>query len=208
MTQSSNTILTLSTLSGAAAHALLYRHGEWDLEAHRLVISYILILVGAIALQNSNVLDDLGVLAPPHWAVKVVGCHILGIYTSILLYRGFLHRLSKFPGPFFFFLRSCLIFMLLLCRLRGFSCIGMLRNFTSGMGIMCALVWNLPILSSTQSQEYQINLFNKGPTELSISDPSAVKAIYSAQSKVSKCPPDDKRQAKPLPPKASLGPGL
>ena len=101
MTQSSNTILTLSTLSGAAAHALLYCHGEWDLEAHRLVISYILILIGAIALQNSNVLDDLGVLAPPHWAVKVVGCHILGIYASILLYRGFLHRLSNFPGPRF-----------------------------------------------------------------------------------------------------------
>lgn len=40
-------------------------------------------------------------LVPPHWAAKVVGCHILGIYISILLYRGFLHRLSNFAGPFF-----------------------------------------------------------------------------------------------------------
>ena len=40
-------------------------------------------------------------LVPPHWTAKVVGCHILGIYISILLYRGFLHRLSNFPGPFF-----------------------------------------------------------------------------------------------------------
>lgn len=101
MTQSFNTILALAALTGATAHATLYRHGEWDLEAHRVVISYILVLAGAITLQNSNVLDNLGVLAPPHWAVKVVGCHILGIYISMLLYRGLFHRLSKFPGPTF-----------------------------------------------------------------------------------------------------------
>lgn len=42
MTQSPNTILTLSTLSGATAHALLYRHGEWkgplDLEGEANLI--------------------------------------------------------------------------------------------------------------------------------------------------------------------------
>lgn len=38
-------------------------------------------------------------VVPPHWAVKVVGCHILGIYISILLYRGLFHRLLRFPGP-------------------------------------------------------------------------------------------------------------
>ena len=33
-------------------------------------------------------------------AVKSVGCHILAIYGSMLIYRAFFHRLRKFPGPF------------------------------------------------------------------------------------------------------------
>lgn len=187
MTQSFNSIQALAALTGATAHATLFRHGEWDLEAHRMVISYILTFAGAISLQNSKVLDDFGVYAPPHWAVNVVGCHILGIYISILLYRGLFHRLSKFPGPAFAKFSNFYVTFLSARRFKLHKEVEELHK-RYGDYVRIGIYSFILSLTRLKSQEYQVNILNKGPTELSISDPSAVESIYSANSKTSKGP--------------------
>lgn len=95
---SPNATTILASISGIATHVLFYRHGEWDIKAPQLVISYLVLLLVAIVLERMELYGpDAGV--PHHWAVKVVGHHVLGIYGSMLFYRAFLHRLSQFPGP-------------------------------------------------------------------------------------------------------------
>lgn len=87
----------LALASGVTTHLLLYRHGEWDLQAPKIVISYAALLFAALTVEHMNVLE---IAAPRQWAVGMLGCHILGVYGSILIYRAFFHRLSQFPGPF------------------------------------------------------------------------------------------------------------
>ncbi|KAL2809999.1 cytochrome P450 [Aspergillus granulosus] len=93
-------LLNLAGASGVCAHLFVYRLGEWDVKSPRLFVGYALLTMMAFYLERTAVLDNLGVAIRPHWALKVVGCHILGIYLSMLCYRAFWHRLSSFPGPF------------------------------------------------------------------------------------------------------------
>ncbi|KAL2837526.1 cytochrome P450 [Aspergillus pseudodeflectus] len=85
--------LTLSGASGICIHLFLFRIGEWDLKAPLIVMVYALAFVLAISLDRFNTLPGIS-------PIKLLGCHVLGIYSSILFYRAFWHRLSGFPGPF------------------------------------------------------------------------------------------------------------
>ncbi|KAL5337622.1 cytochrome P450 [Aspergillus crustosus] len=78
----------------------------------------------------------------------------------MLFYRAFWHRLSSFPGPFWARLTNLYVTALSAKRLRLYEEIQKLHQ---------------------QYGDY-------GPTELSIADPQAVKALYSSQAKVSKGP--------------------
>ncbi|KAJ5356144.1 Cytochrome P450 [Penicillium concentricum] len=160
--KSPSVILPLAGFSGLTAQLLFYRHGEWDLTAPRLVVSYIFLFLGATLLERYQK-DELPIGAPSHLAAKVVGCHILGIYASMLFYRAFLHRLSRFPGPF-------------LARLSNFHV-----TFLSAR--------KLQLYEETEKLHEQYGDYVRlGPTELSITDPRAVKAIYSSSAKVTKGP--------------------
>ncbi|OQE44781.1 hypothetical protein PENCOP_c002G03928 [Penicillium coprophilum] len=159
---SSSAILALAGLSGLTTHVLFYRHGEWDLKAPRLMISYILLFLGVTFLERYKK-NDLALDAPSHLAAKLVGCHILGIYSSMLFYRAFLHRLSRFPGPF-------------LARLSNFY-------------VTALSARKLHLYEETEKlHELYGDYVRLGPTELSIADPRAVQAIYSSTAKVSKGP--------------------
>lgn len=99
MANLATTVPAFAVFSGITAHLLLYRHGEWDVNAPKLVIIYIVILLVAVTLDR--VANNAGVeLAQRPFAAKTVGYHLLGIYGSMTFYRIFLHRLSRFPGPF------------------------------------------------------------------------------------------------------------
>ncbi|OQE04404.1 hypothetical protein PENVUL_c033G10168 [Penicillium vulpinum] len=159
---SPSAILALAGFSGLTAHVFLYRHGEWDLKAPRLVIAYILLFLGATFLER-NMKNELPLDVPSHLAAKLVGCHILGIYTSMLFYRAFLHRLSRFPGPF-------------LARLSNFYVTALSARKLH------------PFEETEKLHKRHGDYVRLGPNELSITDPRAVKAIYSASAKVSKGP--------------------
>ncbi|OOQ81932.1 hypothetical protein PEBR_41014 [Penicillium brasilianum] len=87
-------------ISGVASHLLLYRHGEWDVKSLGVAQTYGLLILILCVIERIPVLDRLEIVTPTNWAFKSLGYHILGIYLSILLYRGFWHRLSGFPGPY------------------------------------------------------------------------------------------------------------
>jgi hypothetical protein len=87
--------------AGITAHQFALRHGEWDLWTNRLVVSFALLHITGIAVllrlpdNNTMTLRD---------AARIVGTLglllVSGILSSLLVYRGFFHRLNRFPGPF------------------------------------------------------------------------------------------------------------
>ncbi|KAL3462033.1 cytochrome P450 monooxygenase [Aspergillus heterothallicus] len=161
---SQNAFLVLAGITGVTTHVALYRHGEWDVAAPKVATAYILLLLGAVATDlltqaPMNVQRD-GV----HFsALKAVLWHIVGIYGSMLVYRGAFHRLSEFPGPF-------------LARLSNFYVTGLSAR-------------RLHLYEEIEKLHKQYGDYVRlGPTELSITDPKAVQALYSGQSKVSKGP--------------------
>lgn len=85
-------------LLGIILHTTLLRHGEWDIYTTKLLLTSILIY----ALLYYGVSRFLG--ETPWQAFKVTSfiwsMGVAGIYSSMLVYRGVLHRLGKFPGPF------------------------------------------------------------------------------------------------------------
>ncbi|PLB48736.1 cytochrome P450 monooxygenase [Aspergillus steynii IBT 23096] len=92
---------------------------------------------------------------------SIVLCHVAGIYLSMLVYRAFYHPLAKFPGPF-------------LARLSNFY-------------VTALSAKKLQLYNEVQKLHEQYgDIVRIAPTELSIIDPKAVKALHGAGSKAGK----------------------
>ncbi|KAJ5813757.1 uncharacterized protein N7503_000507 [Penicillium pulvis] len=153
----------IAGLTGVSIHALLYRHGEWDTKAPAVVINYAIISAILISVEYLGILEKSDIPTTPNWSLRLVAYHLLGVYSSMAFYRGALHRLNKFPGPF-------------LARLSNFYV-----TFLSAK--------NFRLYEETQKLHKRYGDYVRiGPTELSISDPAAVKLIYSSQAKTQKGP--------------------
>lgn len=85
---------------GVISHVALFNRGEWDVATAKLCVFVL----------SSQVLGTAGLLhffpdeydAPSIAAkgvARIISFWILGIFTSILVYRAFFHRLNRFPGP-------------------------------------------------------------------------------------------------------------
>ncbi|KAH8690164.1 putative cytochrome P450 oxidoreductase [Talaromyces proteolyticus] len=153
----------LTAASGASAHILLYRFGEWDVEAPSLVAKYFILFVIFIGIEKFNVVNEYKsvISLPPGWSAKLVGYHILGIYLSMIIYRIVWHRLARYPGPFFAKLSN---FYVTLLSAKGLHLYEEVEKLHKQYGDYVRL----------------------GPSELSINDPEAVRHIYSSQAKVGK----------------------
>ncbi|KAJ5100598.1 cytochrome P450 [Penicillium angulare] len=158
-----DSLAVIAGLSGVANHVLLYRHGEWDVKAPAIVTNYAIALAIMFSLDCLETLQKFRVDLNPGWSLKLFSFHVLGVYSSMLLYRGTLHRLNRFPGPF-------------LARLSNFYV-----TFLSAR--------NFRLYEETQELHRKYGDYVRiGPTELSISDPAAVAYIYSSKANVSKGP--------------------
>jgi hypothetical protein len=86
-----------ATAAGALSHWTYFIHGEHHVQApHLLGISMaspILICLGIWKLTNLDA-PQAAILA-----AKLVGSYSTALWSSILLYRVFFHRLRAFPGP-------------------------------------------------------------------------------------------------------------
>ncbi|GAB1315434.1 hypothetical protein MFIFM68171_05644 [Madurella fahalii] len=143
--------------SGVAAHLFVFRYGEWDVASPSIFVFYASTFAASAVACYAHLGVPISVIA------RLGGCHALGLYGSMLLYRAFFHRLSKYPGPF-------------LARLSNFY-------------ITARSMKKLHLFEEVQKLHAQYGDYVRlGPRELSIADPEAVKALYSSQSPVTKGP--------------------
>ncbi|CAI7630409.1 unnamed protein product [Penicillium crustosum] len=161
LAQSSQALMALG--SGITFHHLFYRLGEWDTRSPFLLVSYIFALVaGSVSIWILNNGTEVLVPFSANEFRMLWFYHVLGVYSSMLVYRGFFHRLGKFPGPFVARL-SNLYLTMMSSNLHLYEEIGRLHE-TYG------------------------DYVRTGPTEISITDPAAVQAIYGNQSQATKGP--------------------
>jgi Na+(H+)/acetate symporter ActP len=76
----------IPTMVGIGMHLAFFIRGEWHLQAPLLLVSHLAcfcILLGTMK----------------HAAFWSITGYVLGLFSSILIYRVFFHRLRHFPGP-------------------------------------------------------------------------------------------------------------
>ncbi|KAL2264565.1 hypothetical protein VTJ83DRAFT_7075 [Remersonia thermophila] len=154
--------------SGVAAHVFVFRCGEWDMAAPKIFVFYETVLVAALAASYFSTVYPipsllLSILGTPQGVLRAAACHAVGLYSSMLIYRAWLHRLRAYPGPF-------------LARLTNFY-------------ITARSVRKLHLYEEVRQLHARYGDYVRiGPSELSIADPQAVKAIYGSHSPVTKGP--------------------
>ena len=89
--------LWLAIAAGIAAHRGLFIYGEWHMQAAMILLVhtavYNLIWILLVALCNATFFEAL------IEASLISCCYLLSLFTNILVYRLFFHRLCGFPGP-------------------------------------------------------------------------------------------------------------
>lgn len=96
---------TASFVVGISLHIFVFRFGEWDLATLQLIATCSLSFAATVVALSQHVVplpsNVEGVGAACNITTMLFGRLLLGTFSSMLLYRGFFHRLSHFPGPFF-----------------------------------------------------------------------------------------------------------
>jgi hypothetical protein len=148
-----------SIATGVALHHLLFKYGEWDNSAPAVFGSY------AAVFAVLNVMKSTGPVTEFQDSdiYYLLACHILGLFSSIIVYRIYFHRLRKFPGPALAGVTSWYANVLSAKKLHNFEVVDKLHR---------------------QYGDY----VRVGPRELSITDPRALPFIYGPTSQTMKGP--------------------
>lgn len=86
----------IPSIVGLLAHQLLFIRGEWHLLAPTVVSVHVvaaLLLTGFEIHVNQNLNDSASN------TVAAITCYLFALFTSIVCYRTYFHRLCHFPGP-------------------------------------------------------------------------------------------------------------
>ncbi|GJC83080.1 cytochrome P450 monooxygenase FCK2 [Colletotrichum liriopes] len=149
---------------GIQLHVFVFRKGEWDAATTRLIRSFtlcILLLTTAFVRLAPEFFQTN--IAAFRTAISLTLSLVIGIYTSLIVYRAAFHRLNCFDGPF-------------LARL-------------SNLWITSRAIKELHIYSEVQDLHRKYgDIVRIGPSELSINNPKAVALIHSNRSPCTKGP--------------------
>lgn len=91
-----NTLASLAVVAGISLHLLVFRHGEWDTSSPSVAVCHLLLLSIGSAGAHYGIIQS----CSPLLIWNIGGYYLLGLYSSMLVYRGLFHRLCQFPGPF------------------------------------------------------------------------------------------------------------
>lgn len=89
--------LGIATAAGVASHLGLFRHGEWHMQAPvllRIALALSLFIFGAQIRYETGFNS-----ASLTTSLSIILSYVAALFSSILLYRRFFHRLRNFPGP-------------------------------------------------------------------------------------------------------------
>ncbi|KAF1956545.1 cytochrome P450 [Byssothecium circinans] len=159
----------LAAALGLLSHAVL-NQGEWDGMAHLLLFSPVPFstLVAAEYLLDSRATS---LVAALKLASATTAVYLATLVASILIYRGFFHRLRKFPSPF-------------LLRFSKFSALPLVAKSDEH--------WYEVIRDLHRT--YRTDIIRTGPCELSIASPDAIKLIHGPLSKCRKSTSRNKQE--------------
>lgn len=88
-------ISSLAVASGVFAHHGVFRRGEWDVASPSIFAFYFTVIGATTLLSYTHFIS-----IPLSLVAEIAIFHATGVYTSMLVYRAFFHRLKTYPGPF------------------------------------------------------------------------------------------------------------
>lgn len=169
---------------GVLLHLCVFRIGEWDIAATRLFAPFALLQVVSIVALMRFFPSEYDSIVP---AIKsVFGLDIsliVGLTLSILVYRGFFHRLCTFPGPFLARFSNLYVTTLSAKNLHLYEEVQQLhKQYGDFVRIGGCFPRGTKYIDGVLTRRFQ------GPSEISVCDPNAVAAIHSASSGCTKGP--------------------
>lgn len=91
--------LVIAAATGILCHRFIFIQGEWHIQASNIALTYISVYVALIVWE---VFHNGSAALPALNSSSILGGIYLGsLFSSITVYRLFLHRLHHFPGPIF-----------------------------------------------------------------------------------------------------------
>ncbi|KAF5009948.1 hypothetical protein FDECE_3855 [Fusarium decemcellulare] len=159
----SPTALGVASLTGIASHVAVFRVGEWDVAAHRLIAFFSILYASLIGFLAYPELDSQILYDAWYTASSLFGAFFAGMYTSMVFYRMFFHPLHRFPGPTF-------------APVSSLYAVGMsMKKFHM-------------FLEVQKLHKSKGDFVRLGPSEMSVASPSGVAAIYQNSSPCLKGP--------------------
>jgi tryprostatin B 6-hydroxylase len=92
------TVALAATAAGVATHSGYFKRGEHHLYGTRYIQIFMTVFTTAIFLDVRITKKPFGSAFGEVTLLAI--CYLVGLYTSLLVYRAFFHPLSRFPGPF------------------------------------------------------------------------------------------------------------
>ena len=86
----------VASLLGTFIHQIVFRHGEWHLQATKIMKTHLLILA-LLAVGVSRFLDAVQALQK---SSMFLVSYTLGLLASMIVYRTMFHELCRYRGPF------------------------------------------------------------------------------------------------------------